>query len=85
MKLLLFIPLYIALCLACGDNGYRCVNPNGSVEDDHTVTFNCCNKLKQGSCWCSHRSEDYCNVASSRIEDFKVCCESNLDFSWRNC
>ena len=85
MKLLLSVSLYIALCLACGDNGYRCVNRDGSVDDDYTATIYCCFQLEQAPCWCFRRAEDYCDVESSKIEDFKVCCEGNINFSWRHC
>ena len=85
MKSLTVFLLLITCASACGDNAYRCVNPEGSVADDGAKTRSCCTKLAQTDCYCAHRAEDYCDPDKDNIDNFKECCESFEGFGWREC
>jgi hypothetical protein len=78
--------LYIALTSACGENAYRCVNPDGSVEDDWAKTQECAVKLGTLSeCWCWGLAQFHIDAPSDKIDAFKKCCESSENFGWREC
>lgn len=85
MKVFCTLLLYVAIASACGDNAYRCINPEGSISQDWAKTNYCCNQLAEDTCYCSHRAETYCDPYGPNIDRFKKCCESFTDFSWREC
>jgi hypothetical protein len=85
MKFLTACLVFIGVASACGDNAYRCVNPDGFVTDDWAKTKACCNKIAEEYCYCSHRAEEYCDPFGSNIQKFKDCCESYKGFEWREC
>lgn len=71
---------------ACGDNGYRCKNPDASVNDDYIATKYICNKLQEDTCYCSHYAEDYCDPSDSNIAKFKeLCNDEGPNWYWTNC
>lgn len=76
--------LNVALVAACGDDAWRCVNPNGKVDGDNALTQFCKMKLGMEDCYCSHRAETYVNVGD-KLEDFKACCKLLEGFSYRQC
>ncbi|KAE8846665.1 hypothetical protein HRS9139_01232 [Pyrenophora teres f. teres] len=75
---------FAAVAIACGDNAYRCVGPNG-VGDDWAKTNHCCVTLAQDTCYCSHMAETYCDPDGSNIENFKDCCGSFQGYEAREC
>ncbi|TGO81895.1 hypothetical protein BPOR_0980g00010 [Botrytis porri] len=60
---------------ACGDNAYRCKNPDKSVDEMWQVTHKICNNLQEDDCYCSHWAEYYCDPYGGNVEKFKQQCE----------
>jgi hypothetical protein len=86
MKMLILLSLFTSVAMSCGDNAYRCVNPDGSVANDWHTTQLCMDSVGfSDTCWCSHRAEDYADPSGNDIQDFKDCCDSYLNFAWREC
>jgi len=81
------IALFTALAAAsCGDDAYRCTNPDGTIANDFLKSKECAAKLGiTQTCWCSYWAEDYIEVPEDKVEDFKNCCESSEGFSTREC
>ncbi|KAJ7871567.1 hypothetical protein B0H13DRAFT_2349854 [Mycena leptocephala] len=70
----------------CGDNAFRCVNPDGSVEDDWNATNACMDKVGiTNTCYCSHRAEFYADPDGNNIQKFKDCCDATPNYGWREC
>jgi hypothetical protein len=88
MKMLILLSLFTSVAMSCGDDTYRCVNPDDTVEEDWRHTKLCMEKVGiSDTCWCSHRAEYYADVGSDdiKIQKFKDCCESYDNFGWREC
>ncbi|KAJ7867812.1 hypothetical protein B0H13DRAFT_1636050 [Mycena leptocephala] len=83
-----FKPIFLTCNFSqgCGDNAYRCVNPNGSVEDDWNATKACMDKVGiTNTCYCSHRAETYADPDGNNIQKFKDCCDATPNYGWREC
>jgi hypothetical protein len=86
MHLLTFILLAAPAAYACGDNAYRCKNPDVSVEKMWKVTHSICNNLKEDDCYCSHWAEYYCDPTGDNIQKFKDQCEEKGEkWYWVEC
>ena len=86
MKTLVLLSLFVNVANCCGDNAYRCVDPDGSVDGDWAVTRSCMIRLGfSDDCWCSHRAEWYADPSGADINAFKNCCRSFPNFGWREC
>ena len=77
--------LLLALTNACGDNAYRCQNPENGRDDDWAMTRSICNDLKEDDCWCSHRAEFFCDPYGDNIAKFKEMCDSHQGYDWNEC
>ena len=83
-SLVLLFPLF-ALTLACGDNAYRCKNPDKSVDDMWVMTKSICNELNEDICWCYYWAEYYCDPSGDNINKFKEMCDSHSNWYWTEC
>jgi len=78
--------LSAATAYACGDNAYRCKNPDKSVDEMWKVTHKICNDIKEDDCYCSHWAEYYCDPFGDNIKKFKEQCENEGDnWYWNEC
>ncbi|CAJ0555434.1 Ff.00g054990.m01.CDS01 [Fusarium sp. VM40] len=72
--------LAVPAVYACGDNSYRCKNPDKSIQDTYKVTMEICNGR------CSHWAEDYCDPFGDNIQKFKEKCENQGEnWYWVEC
>ncbi|TGO31403.1 hypothetical protein BHYA_0987g00010 [Botrytis hyacinthi] len=72
MKFIYFgLLLAATTAYACGDNAYRCKNPDKSVDEMWQVTHKICNNLREDDCYCSHWAEYYCDPFGDNIGKFK--------------
>ena len=86
MKFLAALLLGASVAYACGDNSYRCKNPDKTVSEMHDVTMNICKNLNEGTCWCYHWAEDYCDPSGDNIEKFKEQCQQEGEnWYWTEC
>jgi hypothetical protein len=78
MKLLpvLLLLLCGSLVSACGDNSYRCRNPDKIVDEISQRTRKICESLNEEECWCVHQAEFYCSTSGDNIQKFKDMCEA---------
>ena len=77
MRFLLVLSTLIIMANACGDNAYRCVNPDQSVSNDWEVTKFCIVDVGLGprsTCWCYAWAEDYVTLRVDMIKKFGECC-----------
>lgn len=86
MKFLPEILLLASAVYACGDNAYRCKNPDASVSEDWEVTNKICTQLGEDTCYCSHWAEYYCDPFGDNIAKFKQMCEAHAEnWYWTEC
>jgi hypothetical protein len=79
-----FILTSIKAVVGCGDNGYRCKNPEGDVSDDWVITRAC--MIAMGiseTCWCYGYAENYAVVDDAHA--FAACCQSFPNYAASNC
>jgi len=75
--------LYVSAVVAYERDAYRCIGLNG-VDANWQVTPRCCNNLRQGDCYCSHRAEYYCDlIGEDAIQKSKQCCGAIKDYTFR--
>jgi hypothetical protein len=86
MRIQPMLLLWATVVSACGDTGYRCKNPDVSVNDDYIVTKYICNSLGEDTCYCSHWAEDYCDPSGNNIAKFKeLCNDQGSNWYWTQC
>ena len=86
IKIFILLSLFTRMAMSCGNNAYRCVNPNGSVKEDWHHTELCMKSAGfSKTCYCSHRAEIYADPSGGDIKKFKDCCLSYENFSYREC
>ncbi|EXM13935.1 hypothetical protein RAB80_014004 [Fusarium oxysporum f. sp. vasinfectum] len=86
MNFLKALLLAVPAVYACGDNAYRCKNPDKTVSEMYRVTKNICDELKEDTCWCYHWAEDYCDPFGDNIKKFKQKCEDyGENWYWSEC
>lgn len=72
--------------IACGDNAYRCKNPDKSVQEHWTVTKNIADQLREDTCYCYHWAEYYADPYGDNIQKFKSLCEDRGEnWYWTEC
>ncbi|KAI8664695.1 hypothetical protein NCS56_00903200 [Fusarium sp. Ph1] len=62
---------------ACGNNAYRCKNPDASIEEMWRVTHQICNDLGEDDCYCYHWAEYFCDPSGDNIDKFKQKCQDH--------
>ena len=86
MRFLSALLLSVSAVYACGENAYRCKNPNVSVNEMWVVTHRICDKLGEDDCYCSHWAEYYCDPSGYNIQKFKdECLAQGEDWYWSEC
>ncbi|KAF4333973.1 hypothetical protein FBEOM_12209 [Fusarium beomiforme] len=86
MHFLKALLLGVPAVYACGDNSYRCKNPDKTVSEMYKVTKNICDELNEDTCWCYHWAEDYCDPFGDNIKKFKQKCEDyGENWYWSEC
>jgi hypothetical protein len=89
MRVIILVLAFAVSVIACSDDAYRCVNPNGSVDDDWQATQKAMKSsgLSHGNtCWCYRYAEDYVQLnGEDQIGKFQKACESQPNYSWREC
>jgi hypothetical protein len=84
-----YIPVFLlcaSVAYACGDDAYRCVNVEDSVQKDYKVTKTICDQLAGSACYCARRAEYYCETEVDNIEKFKQLCKNHgTGWGWRSC
>lgn len=73
MKMLILLSLFTTVAMSCGDNSYRCVNPDTRVAQDWHHTELCMDCIGiSDTCWCYYRAEKYAVPTGDDIQAFKV-------------
>lgn len=86
MKFLATLLLGASVAYACGDNAFRCKNPDKSVSEMYKVTKDICDNLGEDDCYCSHWAEYYCDPYGDNIAKFKTQCENQGEnWYWSEC
>lgn len=86
MKIVIILSLFATVAMSCGDNAFRCVNPDTSVDQDWHHTELCMDRVGfSDTCWCYHRAETYAVPTGDDIQAFKDCCQSYDNFAYRQC
>lgn len=87
MKAIIVALAFAASAIACGDNAYRCKNPQGTIEDDWKFTQDCMQRVGfEDTCWCYHRAQTYADPGSqAKIEAFQKCCNSLQNYAAAEC
>ncbi|KAK4151241.1 hypothetical protein C8A00DRAFT_36140 [Chaetomidium leptoderma] len=86
MKFLAALLVGASVAYACGDNAYRCKNPDADVGEMYEVTKKICDQLGEDTCWCYHLAEDYCDPSGDNIQKFKDMCENHGgNWYWSEC
>jgi hypothetical protein len=84
-----FVPLLLcwaSIVSACGDNAYRCKNPDVSTEEMWKVTKHICDDLNEETCFCVHWVEYYCDPQGDNIQKFKYACQNHAEnWFWNEC
>jgi hypothetical protein len=86
MKIFILLSLFTSVAMSCGNNAYRCVNPQGTVAEDWHHTQLCMDSVGfSDTCYCVHRAETYADPYGDNIQKFKDCCDSYENYSYREC
>ncbi|KAJ0142685.1 Uncharacterized protein HZ326_14498 [Fusarium oxysporum f. sp. albedinis] len=86
MQFLSLLVLLAPVASSCGDNTYRCKNPDKSTAEEQAVTTKICSSLGNGYCYCNHRAEWFCDTFGEDINKFKKSCEDQGEnWYWVDC
>lgn len=80
MKLLPTITIFTVAVSACSDPAYRCKNPQGSKDGDHSKTAEICAEISNGAsmCYCYGAAEDYCYLKNAdNMQKFLDYCKAD--------
>jgi hypothetical protein len=84
--MLILLSLFTSVAMSCGDNAYRCKNPEGTVAEDWHHTQLCMDSVGfSATCYCWGAAETYADPSGNDIQDFKDCCQSYNNYAWVEC
>ena len=85
--MLILLSLFTSVAMSCGDDTYRCVNPNATPAQEWEHTETCMARVgvpAADSCYCYQRSEYFAEVRD-KVQAFRDCCSSFTGYSSHEC